>query len=49
MGLNAGARKYTTAEWFDEWMKLYNIGRLKTRLLMVMLMDLNELQIILAR
>ena len=29
MGLNAGARKYTTAEWFDEWMKLYNIGRLK--------------------
>lgn len=29
MGLNAEARKYTTAEWFDEWMKLYNIGRLK--------------------
>ena len=29
MGLNAGAQKYTTAEWFDEWMKLYNIGRLK--------------------
>lgn len=25
MGLNAEARKYTTAEWFDEWMKLYNI------------------------
>ena len=24
------AKKYKVSEWFDEWMKLYKIGRIKT-------------------
>ena len=24
------SKKYKVSEWFDEWMKLYKIGRIKT-------------------
>ena len=30
MGYSDKAKKYKVSEWFDEWMKLYKIGRIKT-------------------
>ena len=29
LGYNDKAKKYKVSEWFDEWMKLYKIGRIK--------------------
>ena len=29
IGLSVDSKKYTVAEWFEEWMRLYNVGRLK--------------------